>query len=71
MRAAVLQGKTLTVRQMPDPSPLAGQLLVRPLFTGICGSDLSVRLEALHTFRRHGRDGARRWSADPARPAGE
>ena len=43
MRAAVLQGKTLTVRQMPDPSPLAGQLLVRPLFTGICGSDLSVR----------------------------
>lgn len=43
MRAAVLQGKTLGIRQMPDPSPLAGQLLVRPLFTGICGSDLSAR----------------------------
>ena len=43
MRAAVLQGKTLTIREMADPSPLAGQLLVRPIFTGICGSDLSVR----------------------------
>jgi 2-desacetyl-2-hydroxyethyl bacteriochlorophyllide A dehydrogenase len=43
MRAAVLQGKSLTIRQVPDPSPAAGQLLVRPLFTGICGSDLSAR----------------------------
>jgi len=30
------------------------------------GSDLSIRLDALYAFRRHGRDGARRWSADPA-----
>lgn len=43
MRAAVLQGKSISIRQMPDPSPAAGQLLVRPIFTGICGSDLSVR----------------------------
>lgn len=43
MRAAVLQGKTLTIRSVPDPSPAAGQLLVRPLYTGICGSDLSAR----------------------------
>lgn len=43
MRAAVLQGKNLTIRTLPDPSPAAGQLLVRPLFTGICGSDLSLR----------------------------
>ena len=43
MRAAVLQGRTLTIRNMPDPSPAAGQLLVRPLYTGICGSDLSAR----------------------------
>lgn len=43
MRAATLQGKSLTIRNLPDASPLPGQLLVRPLFTGICGSDLSVR----------------------------
>lgn len=43
MRAAVLQGKSLSIRNMPDPSPAAGQLLVRPLYTGICGSDLSAR----------------------------
>ncbi len=30
------------------------------------GSDLTVRLEALRAFRRDGRDGARRWGADPA-----
>ncbi|MEQ9317268.1 MAG: zinc-binding dehydrogenase, partial [Henriciella sp.] len=28
---------------MPDPEPKPGQILVRPLFTGICGSDLSLR----------------------------
>lgn len=43
MRAATFQGKAFTVRDMPDPSPAAGQLLVRPIFTGICGSDLSLR----------------------------
>jgi len=43
MRAATLQGRTFAVRELPDPSPAAGQLLVRPLFTGICGSDLSLR----------------------------
>lgn len=43
MRAAVLQGKSLTLRSLPDPSPAKGQLLVRPIFTGICGSDLSLR----------------------------
>lgn len=43
MRAIVLQGKSLTLRTVADPSPSAGQLLVRPIFTGICGSDLSAR----------------------------
>jgi threonine dehydrogenase-like Zn-dependent dehydrogenase len=43
MRAATLHGRTFAVRELPDPSPAAGQLLVRPLFTGICGSDLSLR----------------------------
>lgn len=43
MRAAVLQGKSLGIRNVPEPAPVAGQLLVRPLYTGICGSDLSTR----------------------------
>ncbi|HPE49068.1 MAG TPA: zinc-binding dehydrogenase [Hyphomonas sp.] len=43
MRAAVLQGHAITVEDMPDPVPARGQLLVRPLMTGICGSDLSLR----------------------------
>ncbi len=43
MRALTLQGKAFRVAELPDPSPATGQLLVRPLFTGICGSDLSLR----------------------------
>ena len=30
------------------------------------GSDITVRLDALNAFRRNGRDGARRWGADPS-----
>jgi len=30
------------------------------------GCDLAARLEALHAFQRDGREGARRWQADPA-----
>lgn len=43
MRAATLHGRTIAIRDLPDPAPAAGQLLVRPVFTGICGSDLSLR----------------------------
>jgi 2-desacetyl-2-hydroxyethyl bacteriochlorophyllide A dehydrogenase len=43
MRALTLQGKTFRIADLPDPSPAAGQLLVQPLFNGICGSDLSLR----------------------------
>lgn len=43
MRAAVLQGHTISTQELPDPVPGPGELLVRPLFTGICGSDLSFR----------------------------
>ena len=43
MRAAILQGAALGIHTVADPVPAAGQLLVRPLFTGICGSDLSQR----------------------------
>jgi threonine dehydrogenase-like Zn-dependent dehydrogenase len=40
MRAAVTRDKTLVVEEVTDPVPLAGQVLVRTLACGICGSDL-------------------------------
>jgi threonine dehydrogenase-like Zn-dependent dehydrogenase len=47
MRAAVLQAHSITIETMPDPTPGPGQLLVAPIFTGICGSDLHWRERAL------------------------
>jgi threonine dehydrogenase-like Zn-dependent dehydrogenase len=35
-----MRDKTLVVDDVPDPSPRAGQVLVRTLACGICGSDL-------------------------------
>ncbi|PXW27989.1 UNVERIFIED_CONTAM: threonine dehydrogenase-like Zn-dependent dehydrogenase [Williamsia faeni] len=40
MRAAVLRGGTVEVRDIDDPIPGPGQLLVRSLACGICASDL-------------------------------
>lgn len=44
MRAAVLQARPnpLDIVEMPDPSPAAGELLVRVDSCGICGSDLHM-----------------------------
>ena len=43
MRAACLKGGRISIETLPDPQPRQGQILVRPLFNGICGSDLSLR----------------------------
>lgn len=43
MRAAMLKGGDFTIGELPDPSPAAGQVLVAPLYNGICGSDLHFR----------------------------
>jgi threonine dehydrogenase-like Zn-dependent dehydrogenase len=40
MRAAVMRGGELVVDDVPDPVPAQGQVLVRTLACGICGSDL-------------------------------
>src|SRR4051794_40685583 len=40
MRAAVMRGGELVVDDVPEPRPGPGQLLVRTLACGICGSDL-------------------------------
>lgn len=40
MLACVMRGGELVVDEVPDPHPEAGQVLVRTLACGICGSDL-------------------------------
>jgi threonine dehydrogenase-like Zn-dependent dehydrogenase len=40
MRAAVMRNATLVVDTVPDPTPGEGEVLVKTLACGICGSDL-------------------------------
>ena len=40
MRAVVLKGGDLTVREIDDPVPGRGELLLRTLSTAICASDV-------------------------------
>ena len=42
MRAAVMRHKQLVVDAVPDPTPGPGQVLVKTLACGICGSDLHM-----------------------------
>jgi len=42
MRAAVLRGPEIVVDTVPDPEPGAGQVLVKTLACGICGTDLHM-----------------------------
>lgn len=49
MRAAVLDrfNEPLRVRDVPDPRPAAGEVVVRVRATGLCGTDLKVNSGAL------------------------
>jgi threonine dehydrogenase-like Zn-dependent dehydrogenase len=40
MRAVVMRGGSLVVDTIPDPEPRAGEVLLRTVACGICGSDL-------------------------------
>ena len=40
MRAAVMRNRSLVVADIPDPKPGPGEVLVKTLACGICGSDL-------------------------------
>ena len=40
MRAAVMRNSQLIVDTVPDPTPARGEVLVKTLACGICGSDL-------------------------------
>src|SRR5690606_27155354 len=44
MRAAVFQGvgKPLEIRNLPDPTPASGQVVVKVERCGICGTDLHM-----------------------------
>ena len=48
MRAVVARNKELVVETIADPSPGPGQVVVKSLSCGICGSDL----HALHSLDR-------------------
>ncbi|MCB2096758.1 MAG: zinc-binding dehydrogenase, partial [Parvularculaceae bacterium] len=45
-RAAVFHKGKFTLKNLPDPSPGPGMMLVKPLVCGICGSDLHTRHHA-------------------------
>src|SRR3978361_1081715 len=46
MRAAIFRNGEIVVDSLPEPKPAAGQVLVRTLACGICGSDLHARKHA-------------------------
>ena len=46
MRAAVMRGGEIVSDTIPDPVPSAGQVLVKTLACGICGSDLHALVHA-------------------------
>lgn len=53
MRAAIFRNGEIVVDQMPEPKPGAGQVLVKSLACGICGSDLHARKHAHQIGRAH------------------
>jgi threonine dehydrogenase-like Zn-dependent dehydrogenase len=57
MRAAVMRNRALVVTEVPAPEPGAGEVLVRTLACGICGSDLHALKHSdafVETSRRAG-----------------
>jgi len=46
MRAAIFRNGEIVVDQLPEPTPGPGEVLVRTLACGICGSDLHARKHA-------------------------
>jgi len=57
MRAAIMRNKRLVVDELPVPEPGPGEVLVKTLACGICGSDLHTLTDAeklVETSRRSG-----------------
>src|SRR5437870_3214250 len=59
MRATVFRDRQLLVDEVPDPVPGAGQVLVRTLACGICGSDLHAARHIDRMIEASRRSGAR------------
>ena len=66
MRAAIFRNGGIVVDDIGDPTPSEGQVLVKSLCCGICGSDLHA---AKHTreFVDRSRRSGNRWAMDPER----
>ena len=67
MKAAVLEAGRLTLQEVPDPIPCCGEMVVKPLACGICGSDLHAKDHAPHLCDLLHRAGFRGFM-DPAQP---
>jgi threonine dehydrogenase-like Zn-dependent dehydrogenase len=66
MRAAVFRKGSIVVDTLPDPEPTEGQVLVRTLACGICGSDLHAAKHT-HQFVNLAKRAGNRWSMDADR----
>ena len=66
MRAAIFRKGDIVVDTLPEPKPGKGQMLVKTLACGICGSDLHARQHA-HRLARLTRRIPGREPMDPAR----
>ncbi|MGW7691291.1 alcohol dehydrogenase catalytic domain-containing protein [Streptomyces asiaticus] len=66
MRAAVMRSGKIAVEELPEPRPGAGQLLVEPIATGVCGSDLSAWQHTDAFLAAHYETGALGEVFDPA-----
>ncbi len=66
MRAAIFRHGDFVVDSMPDPVPGEGQVLVKTLCCGICGTDLHAARHT-HQFVERARRAGGRWPLDPAR----
>ncbi|MEM7219033.1 MAG: zinc-binding dehydrogenase [Pseudomonadota bacterium] len=66
MKAAVMRAGALRVDELPDPVPEAGQVLVKTLACGICGSDLHA-LQHSHELVNASREVGASFDFDPDR----
>ena len=66
MRAAIFRNGDFVVDDIKDPTPSEGQVLVKSLCCGICGSDLHAAKYTPEFVDRSRRSG-NRWAMDPER----
>jgi threonine dehydrogenase-like Zn-dependent dehydrogenase len=66
MRAAIFRNGDIVVDTLPDPRPAEGQVLVKTLCCGICGTDLHAAKHTQQFVDRSRRTGGR-WTMDPSR----